>query len=100
MAAKTDVKPTVYRVVANNEKGDYGILVAVYADDPEETLQAYLRTTVVRVIGEPEVVEMDAARKGIDAHIEPIKEAPGFAVRNRLRLSTFDRVLKDPRQAL
>lgn len=96
MAKKTDHPGVVYRLVADNGKGNYGILVAVHSPTPDDTVRRYAETCVVHLKGEPKRVEgMDPAAKGIDARIEHIDEAPGFALRNKLKLNWWDRVLVD-----
>lgn len=87
---------SVYRLVADNQKGKFGILVAVFGDKPEQTVAKYAQACAVTVDSGPTPVEgMDPWAKGIDARIRAIDEEPGFALVNPLKMVWWDRTLAD-----
>ena len=96
MAKKEEYPGVVYRLVTNNEKGMYGVLVAVHSPDPEETVRKYARHCAVDMRDEPKLIEgMDPAAKGIDVRIRHQEADPGFAPMNKLKMTWWDKVLTD-----
>lgn len=94
MAAALPV--SVWKFVATGKNNKLSLLVAVHSDQPQVTLQHYLKNAAVEVLEQPtELPGRDPEKPGIDLIIKSIEKAPYFQIGNHLKLSFLDLVLID-----
>jgi len=87
----------VFRIHVSGGQNTLFMLVCVYGDKPEETLDKYLaHAAVLQRAPAEHIPTLDADAKGIDTFIKPIKKAPGYELVNRLKLHWADRNLIAP----
>jgi len=84
----------VYRYAVRVTTTTLGQLAAVYGDNPDATLDAYLRHIGAKLVERPvRLPDMKPGRHGIDQHIGPKDGAPGYQLLNRLEIHWLDRGL-------
>ncbi|MEQ8819411.1 MAG: hypothetical protein RLY93_04145 [Sumerlaeia bacterium] len=86
----------VYRVVVWTGTCNLGQLISVFSDDPDATLDHYLKRNALGLTEQPRRVEgVHPMSRHIDVAIHSIKKKPYYATVNRLRQSPLERRLLD-----
>ncbi|MDX1973771.1 MAG: hypothetical protein SFY68_14665 [Candidatus Sumerlaeia bacterium] len=85
--AKVDLSTAkLYKLVASGANNKLALLVGVISSDPEKTLQHYLQHASVQVIEQPTYLpDASPNMSGIDLFIKERKDAPFYAIVNRLK---------------